>query len=508
MLRATDRQARNMSDILVINSTGQETRVALVESGIITEFYVERKQDRGIVGHVYQGRILRVLPGMQAAFVDIGLEKAAFLYVADVYDTHEVLTQSVETEALTRGSRARPRKPIEELVKEGQHVLVQVAKEPIGTKGARVTSHISLPGRYLVYMPTVDHIGVSRRIESEEERQRLRDIIDEARPPGSGFIVRTASEGISAEHIQRDMEVLIMLWQDILRRREHAHPPELLYEELDLALRATRDLFSKEKGRLVVDDAKTFHRVRNFVQACMPEVVDHLALYDSPKPIFDAYGIEIEIDRSLARKVWLKSGGYIVIDHTEALTSIDVNTGRYVGKNTLEDTIVKINLEAVEEIVYQLRLRSIGGLIIIDFIDMERPSNREKVYQALEEALKADRVKTNALKISEFGLVEMTRKRVRESLVQFLCEECTYCEGKGYSKSAETVAYEIIREILREGNALPGAVLVVQAHPSVTDVIMEEEHESVEQLERVFGKSIRLMPSRGFHVEQYEITSA
>lgn len=496
-----------MSDILVINSTGQESRVALVERGIITEFYVERRHEHGLVGHVYKGKVLRVLPGMQAAFVDIGLDKAAFLYVNDVHDGHEDLSVSSQTEALSRSARPRSRLPIEERLEQGQHVLVQVAKEPIGTKGARVTSHISLPGRYLVYMPTVDHVGVSRRIESEDERARLRQIIEGARPPGTGFIVRTASEGVSESHLLHDMAVLIKLWGDILRRHDMERPPALLYEELDLARRATRDLFNDDLSRLVVDDVKVYERVKEFVATCMPDALDRVELYEGAEPVFDAYGIEIEIGRSLARKVWLKSGGYIVIDHTEALTSIDVNTGRYVGKNTLEDTIVKINLEAVEEIVYQLRLRSIGGLIIIDFIDMEKPQNRDKVFMALEHALKMDRVKTNALQISEFGLVEMTRKRVRESVVQFLCEECPYCEGKGYVKSGETVAYEIIREVLREANAQQDPILVIQAHPSVTDILMEEEHEAIEQLEQAFDKRIRLLPSRSFHVEQYEISS-
>jgi ribonuclease G len=494
-----------MSNILVINSTSHESRVALVENGIISEFHVERKKGRGIVGNVYKGRVLRVLPGMQAAFVDIGQEKAAFLYVSDVYNLHRDLAQGGEGGG--RGGRGKARGPIEERLEEGQHVLVQVAKDPIGTKGARVTSHISLPGRYLVYMPTVDHVGISRRIEDDAERQRLREVVEADRPPGTGFIVRTACEGVDARYLQNDMRLLIKLWSDILTRRDQVQPPELLYAEPDLNLRATRDLFTTNLDQMVMDNQEDFQRVQNFVATFMPEASGRLELYTGSEPIFDAYGIELEINRALARKVWLPSGGYIVIDHTEAMTCIDVNTGRYVGNTNLEETIVKINLEAVEEIVYQLRLRGIGGLIIIDFIDMEKATNRETVSRALDKALQEDKVKTNALPISEFGLVEMTRKRVRESIVQYLCQECPYCEGKGYVKSRETVAYEILRELLREVEAMPGQEIMIQANPSVVEVLDEQERESLRNLERGFGRRIRLMPNRSFHVEQYELAT-
>ena len=499
-----------MSNMLVINSTSLETRVALVEDGIISEFYIERKRERGIVGNVYKGRVLRILPGMQAAFVDIGQEKAAFLYVSDVYNTHEDRSRADGfDDSVSRPSRGRDADngPIEERLREGQYVLVQVAKDPIGTKGARITSHISLPGRYLVYMPTVDHVGISRRIEDPEERERLRDIVEEMRPPGTGFIIRTACEGINARFLRNDMEILIRLWRDILARRDRAAPPALLYKEPDLILRATRDLFTTDLDRLVVDSEEEYHRIQEFVRTYIPSGVPKVELYTGQEPIFDAYGIEIEVNRALSRKVWLKSGGYIVIDHTEALTSIDVNTGKYVGNTNLEDTIVKINLEAVEEIVYQTRLRSLGGLIIIDLIDMEKPSNREKVHEALEEALRADRAKTNALQISEFGLVEMTRKRVRESLVQYLCEECPYCEGKGYIKSRETVAYEILREIHREAMARSDAELTIHAHPEVTSVLLHDEREALREMERRYGKPVRLVANRGFHVEHYELAT-
>ncbi len=508
-----------MANILVVNATSHETRVALVESGIISEFYIERRKDRGIVGNVYKGKVLRVLPGMQAAFVDIGQEKAAFLYVSDVYNLHEnpVTKQLEGTEEedegegeeseIGPGGRRRSRGPIEDRLEEGQHVLVQVAKEPIGTKGARVTNHISLPGRDLVYMPTVDHIGISRRIEDEEERVRLRTIVEEARTPGTGFIVRTACEGVSAHYLQNDMQVLIKLWKDILRLLDERKPPSLVYEEPDLTLRATRDLFTTDLAQMVVDREEDYRRVKAFIETYMPESVSQLERYTGREPIFDAYGIELEINRALSRKVWLTSGGYIIIDHTEALTCIDVNTGRYVGSSNLEETIVKINMEAAEEIVYQLRLRGIGGLIIIDFIDMEKSTNREAVYDSLVEALQDDRVKTNTLKISEFGLVEMTRKRVRESVVQFLCQECPYCEGKGYVKSAETIAYEILRELQREAGVMEGQDILLQVHPDVSGFLIEHERDALREMERSHNKQIRLVPNSAFHIEHYEMAT-
>ncbi|MFU8806946.1 MAG: Rne/Rng family ribonuclease, partial [Bradymonadaceae bacterium] len=422
-----------MSNLLVVNSTPSETRVALIEDGILSELYMERPRDRGVVGNIYKGKVLRVLPGMQAAFVDVAHEKAGFLHVSDFYDFEEDISSLDESDTWPPPSRGKVGRKlnISDCIKEGEEVLVQVAKEPMGTKGARLTGHISIPGRYVVFMPTVSHIGISRRIESEKERKRLRRVVEENRPPGTGFIVRTVSEGISDDKILRDMELLINLWSDILDKSSKVKAPYLLNEEPDLLLRAARDLFTTDVERLIVDTDGAYKLVSEFTTNYMPAFSESIELYKSEEPIFDAYGIEIEINRALAREVPLPSGGSLVFDRTEALYAVDVNTGKFVGSSSdLEETILRTNLEAAEEVVYQVRLRNIGGIIIIDFIDMEDAKNREKVYRTLESALKKDRVTTNALAISEFGLVEMTRKRVRESLVQYLCEPCPNCEGR------------------------------------------------------------------------------
>jgi ribonuclease G len=500
-----------MTKELVINTTSHETRVALLENSHIAELYIERSRERGIVGNIYKGKVIRVLPGMQAAFVDIGLEKAAFLYVADVLDEMEAVEQFVEGNsqhakpAEGTPNEHPPLPPIEDLLQEGQEILVQVAKEPIGTKGARITSHISLPGRHLVYMPTVDHIGISRRIEHDEEKDRLRQIVEQIRPPGTGFIVRTAAEGKSEEDLHADMEFLVGLWQDIARRRENRRAPLLIHSDLDVTSKVLRDILTEDVDRIVVDTQEEYDKIVRFIGTFMPRLKYVIELYDDDEPIFDAFGLEVEIARALGRKVWLKSGGYIIIEQTEALTAVDVNTGRYVGKHNLEDTILKTNLEAVREIAFQLRLRNIGGLIIIDFIDMEKELHREKVHSALEEALKNDKAKTNILKISELGLVEMTRKRVRESIGRTLCEPCPYCEGKGYVKSRTTVAYEIFRELRREIRDLPGYRLTLLVHPDIASLLYDEERPGVEEIERRFEKQIAITARQGFHIEQFEI---
>jgi ribonuclease G len=695
------------SSILVINAAGAETRVALVESGNIHEFYLERKREKGIVGNIYKGRVVRVLPGMQAAFVDIGLEKAAFLYVGDVYgdpdfseefeltegehanvlhevpseqeaeeqeararaalpepapleaasaagETHAVaevspqpaaeppaaaeagaapsgeepapaplplapiaLTNPVGMEPIpapppllvpelppgggeargapasappaqaelalgtspdvaelapanaeetapaanaapapavpdagqrearpaesareARDGRERGRrdgrgrgdrgerergggnrhnghgreerrekgtKNIQDLLKEGQEVIVQVAKDPIGTKGARITSHISLPGRHLVFMPTVDHIGISRRIEKEGERRRLREIVDRMRPEGTGFIVRTVAENVEAPKLEADIRFLIQVWNEIIRTKDKVGAPALLHPDLDLILRATRDLFTADVHKLVIDDRDEYERILRFVKEQAPHLESQIELYQGEEPIFDAYGIEQELKRASQRKVWLKSGGYIIIDQAEALTAVDVNSGRYVGKKNLEETITKINSEAAKEIVYQLRLRNIGGIIIIDFIDMDKPQNRDKVFKALQDALGRDKAKTNVLKISELGLVEMTRKRVRESVTRMMNEPCSYCDGKGHVRSKVTVAYEIFREIRRDAPSFTEPVLVVNCHPEVARILQGEERDELRYLMDRYNKTIQVKQQSGYHQEQFDI---
>ncbi len=500
-----------MTKELVINTTSQETRVAVLESGHIAELYIERNRERGIVGNIYKGRVIRVLPGMQAAFVDVGLEKAGFLYVADVLDEMEAVEQSIDGAngpAKTTDEEAEEiptLPPIEELLQEGQEILVQVSKEPIGTKGARITSHISLPGRHLVYMPTVDHIGISRRIENEEERDRLRSIMEEVRPEETGFIVRTAAEGKSKEDLQADRDFLAGVWEDIVRRREKKKAPSLIHSDLDVTSKVLRDILTEEIDRIVVDSQEEYNKIVRFIGTFMPRLKYVIELYQDDEPIFDGFGLEVEIARALGRKVWLKSGGSIIIEQTEALTAVDVNTGRFVGKHNLEDTILKTNLEAVKEIAFQLRLRNIGGLIIIDFIDMEKEAHREKVHSALEDALKNDKSKTNILKISELGLVEMTRKRVRESIGRTLCESCPYCEGKGYVKSRTTMVYEIFRELRREIRNLPGYRVSLQVHPDIASLLFDEERKGIEELEKRFEKQIAVTARPGFHLEQYDI---
>jgi ribonuclease G len=497
-------------DLLVINADGPETRVALIESGQLVELYVERRRERGIVGNIYKGRVKRVLPGMQAAFVDIGVEKAAFLYVADVRGAPEdyrslFLDSDIPVDKGDKKGKNSSSARIEDVVKEGQEVLVQVAKAPIGTKGARSTAYVSLPGRNLVFMPTVNHVGISRRITSDKERKRLRAIIDSMRPEGAGFIVRTVAEGVSEKELRADMEFLIKLWNSILKKNQSAKAPSLLYNDLDLLLRTVRDLFTPEVDRLIVDNKSEYERLLKFVGAFMPDFTGKIELYDKREPIFDAYGLEAEIDRALQRKVMLRSGGSLVVDQGEALTAIDVNTGKFVGKKSLEETITQTNLEACKEVADQLRLRNIGGMIIVDFIDMDRQANREKVMRAFEEALKHDRAKANVTKISELGLVEMTRKRTRESLTRMLTEGCPYCEGRGFVKSKTTVCAEILRKLRRDGGSFEEDVLVVNCHPDVADLLVSVEQQYLEELEKKLHKKILIQAKRRFHLEKFEV---
>ena len=734
-----------MGNVLVINTTSFETRVALVEDGTISEYYAERKREKGIVGNIYKGRVLRVLPGMQAAFVDLGTDKAGFLYVNDVwydpsfsdeaYDLtegewgfgaglpdeesaeleavysreQEVLEsrryeeardgsgisseessldqpdgptaseqeggrtdgmnegaaplaegcgQTGDVEALPRGERTesmvagaaasvrectedvakedaadtagskeqeseegsgedaadtagskeqeseegageeradaagskeqeseegsgedaadaagskeqeseeeageeeveqdeaddeeeptaeagelpeaakrgrrrtkrrgrthqrsertlearkeRTRRPvkraeIQDLLKEDDEIVVQVAKAPIGSKGARITTHVSLPGRHLVFMPTVDHVGISRRIASDKERRRLRQIIEEIRPPGTGFIVRTVADGVDRGKLVADARFLLNLWADMNKRKERISAPALLHPDLDLILRATRDLFGEEVERLVIDDEQEYDRLLKFMEVHMPALKDKVEHYKGKEPIFDAYGIEDELRRAQQRRVWLKSGGYLIIDQAEALAAIDVNSGRYIGKKNLEETITKINIEAAEEVVYQLRLRNMGGIIILDFIDMEKASNREKVYRALDEALRKDKAKTNILKISELGLVEMTRKRVRESLTRMMNEPCPYCDGRGMMRTGVTVAYEVLRDAMREAAHRKEDTLFVNCSPEVAALLTTVERDALRYTMEKCKKKLVMKAQEGYHREQYDL---
>lgn len=505
-----------MANELILNVTLGEARVARLENGVVSELYIERAKEQGVVGNVYKGKVVRVLPGMQAAFIDIGLERTAFLHASDVVQeltrfdadlVDEPEEGAEKSRKPRRFSHARNRK-IEDLLKEGREILVQVEKEPMGTKGARLTSHVSLPGRYCVYMPTVNHIGISRRLDDVKERKRLRQLIDRVRPKGSGFIVRTASVGIPDEEITADMEYLVKAWRDIEQKAGSSKPPSLIHSELDVLLRAVRDLFTPDIDRLVIDDKEGYERVIGFVNAFMPSLKNAIQLYEGAEPIFDHFGIEIEITRALGQKVWLKSGGYIIIEQTEALTAIDVNTGRFVGRHNLEDTILKTNLEAVKEIVYQLRLRSIGGIIILDFIDMERHAGRTKVFNSLKEALKNDRARTTITKISDLGLVEMTRKRTREDLRRQLTDPCPYCEGKGYLKSATTICYEIFREIQREMGSMKGKQIIVYVHPNVANMLYDEERQWLEMLEERYKKRISVKTGSDYHLEQFDLAEA
>ena len=504
---------------LVVNDTEYETRVALLEDESIAELFIERKDDFDITGNVYKGRVLRVLPGMQAAFVDIGLQQAAFLYVDDVIgdpsqNTERLFTQSdpEKADANTDNDPDNPPVylsktvfPIEDLLVEGQEIMVQVAKSPINTKGARVTSYVSLPGRFLVLVPTSNHIGISRRIVDEDERFRLKNLVKSLSTEHWGYIVRTASEGIREEKLAEEMTFLNNLWNNIQKKYPTAAVPSMLHQELNLMLRAVRDLLTHEAEKLVIDSKPGYDSVLAFLDEFSPRLKESIALYESHEPIFDSFHIENEISAALKRKVWLKSGGYLLIEQTEALVAIDVNTGRYVGKHNLEETILKTNLEAVKEIAYQIRLRDLGGLIIIDFIDMKKKSNQEKVFNAFNDALKKDRSKTNVLPISEMGLIQMTRKRVRKPLNRVLCEPCFYCEGEGYLISKKSICYNIYREILRQVDDIGGGQLTLRVNPDIAELLHGEENRIVYSLEKKIGKQIVIYPATDFHMEEFDI---
>jgi ribonuclease G len=545
---------------IIINASPLEVRVALLEDGALSEFYLQREERGSLAGNIYKGRVTRVLPGMQAAFVDIGLEKAGFLHVSDFQTDAETFGSiaavigegDVETEPVNpesesaldessapelevqngtieaarevveaqaagdsrqtqrrRNGRHRLRLPIEQQLKRGQEIIVQVAKEPIGSKGARLTSFISLPGRHLVYTPSSKHIGISRRIESAEERGRLRAAVKELGALHGGFIVRTVCEGVSKREIQRDVSFLTRLWSSIVKASENTAPASLLYSDLDVALRIVRDLFSSEIDRLWCDDASTFERIVEFVQSYMPRLRARAALYEAIEPIFDHFSIEAQIERALERKVWLKSGGYLVFDQAEALTAIDVNTGRFVGKRNQDETVLRTNLEAVEEVVKQLRLRNIGGIIIVDFIDMTREADRKRVSDALSQALKRDKARTSTLKISELGLVQMTRKRTRESLQAMLTETCPRCNGCGVVKSLATLAADVLRGIQRAAGGNPQTdLLVAKVNPEVARYLYDLGGKALQTTEERLGVKIVLRSSEAVQPGAFELMQA
>jgi ribonuclease G len=560
-----------MNKEMIISSSDHDTRVAILEEDQVVEIFIEREKSRGVVGNIYKGRVSKVLPGMQSSFVDIGLERDAFLYVTEVVNTVEEFERlesgdedaddepSTSAEPLSRakgeeavpqpagvaagsaaveprhgedggsavsigGARAdrrardrdrdrdrdRPDAKIEDLLKEGQEVLVQVVKEPLGTKGARLTSHVTMPGRFLVFMPTVDHVGVSRKIESREERSRLRGIVRTFREQHGftgGVIIRTAASGRSEEDIVSDLSYFHQIWTEIRKKMEGRRPPAVLFQEQSLVTKLLRDLLTDDYTAIRIDSEQEHRRVVALVERIMPSLLPRVKLYSKDYPIFEEYGVQGEIDKALRSKVWLKSGGYLVINQTEALVAIDVNTGRYVGKRTgrLEDTIVKTNLEAVKEIVRQIRLRDLGGIIVLDLIDMEEKKNRQKVFQEVEKELRKDRSPSKAIQVSDFGLVIVTRKRVKQSLERQLTEPCPYCSGSGSIKSASTICFEILTEIRKIGPEFDGQGVILRVNPDIARALKEEESALLRDLQRRLGKPITIKPDTHLHHEQFDV---
>ncbi len=551
-----------MNKEMIISSGDHDTRVAILEDDQVVEIFIERERQRGVVGNIYKGRVSKVLPGMQSSFVDIGLERDAFLYVSEVVNTVEefdrlesgeeddvpAIVEPVENAeaALAQASEAedpaqavqvratepppasgssrddrrghshdrerpdRPQAKIEDLLKEGQEVLVQVVKEPLGTKGARLTSHVTMPGRFLVFMPTVDHVGVSRKIESRDERARLRGIVKDFREEHGftgGVIIRTAAGGRSKEDIVSDLAYFHQVWTEIRQRMDARRPPAVLFQEQSLVTKLLRDLLTEDYTAIRIDNEQEHRRVIALVERIMPNLLPRVKLYSKEFPIFDEYGVQAEIDKALRPKVWLKSGGYLVINPTEALVAIDVNTGRYVGKRTgrLEDTIVKTNLEAVKEIVRQIRLRDLGGIIVLDLIDMEEKKNRLKVFQEVDKELRKDRSPSKALQVSDFGLVIVTRKRVKQSLERQLTEPCPYCSGSGSIKSASTICYEILTEMKKIAPDLDGQGVILRVNPDIARALKEEESAVFRDLQQTLGQPVTLKPDTHLHHEQFDV---
>ncbi len=534
-----------MTKEMIISSSAHETRVCILEDDQVAEIFIERERSRGVVGNLYKGRVSKVLPGMQSAFVDLGLERDGFLYVTDVIATFEEfdrLETDEDDQASANGPRAAspsgspggaggpdkaratggggrrdrdrekgPEPKIEELLKEGQEIIVQVAKEPLGTKGARLTSHATMPGRFLVFMPTVDHVGVSRKIDSRDERSRLRGIVREFREQHGftgGVIIRTAAGGRAKEDIVSDLSYFHRVWTEIRQKSETHRAPAVVYQEQSLVAKLLRDLLTEEFSAIRIDNATEHRRVLELIERIMPSLAPKVKLYEKEYPIFEEYGVQAEIDKALRSKVWLKSGGSIVINQTEALVAIDVNTGRYVGKKTagrLEDTILKTNLEAVKEIVRQIRLRDLGGIIVLDFIDMEEKKNRQKVFQTVEQELRKDRAPSKAIQVSDFGLVIITRKRVKQSLERVLTDPCPYCAGSSVIKSSSTICYEILAEVKKISADLDGQSLVLRVNPDIARALRDEERAVFKDLKQSLGREISLKPDVQLHHEQFDL---
>ncbi len=505
-----EEQSRMSAEIL-INVTPQESRVALLENGILQEVMIERSSSQGIVGNIYKGKVCRVLPGMEAAFIEIGQERAAFLHASDLRFPNSMMCNGDSpTEVIELP-------PISKLLHEGKYVLVQVIKDPLGTKGARLTMHVTIPSRYVVLMPDTDTIGVSSKIEDEDERKRLKNIVIATRKSSDGeatdilndskfgYIVRTAADGIPEDALKADIDFLNILWEKVNTASDNGSKTQKIYSDLPLVQRALRDMVAEDIEVIKIDSKETYNNLYQFSKTYIPELSKKIEHYTGVRPIFDMYSVEDEIQKSLKRKVTLKSGGYLIIDQTEAMTTIDVNTGGFVGHRNLEETIFKTNLEAAQSLARQIRLRNLGGIIILDFIDMQQDTHKEQVITALEKALLSDPAKTSVTALSSLGLVEMTRKRTRESLEHILCESCSTCEGRGYIKTATTVCYEIFREILRESRQFDAKELLVLASLDVTDLLLDEESDSLAELQEFIGVPIRFQAENLYTQEQFDV---
>jgi len=505
-----------MSVELLVNVAPFETRIARIENNLAEEIYIERERERGLKGNIYKGRVQRVLPGIQAAFVDIDMEKAGFLYAGDIATSKQskeeisaVIENGDDVESGDEVTEPRPSRrnapPIANLIKDGQELMVQVSREPIASKGPRLTTQIGLAGRYLVYLPHLDHVGIARRLEDQKERDRLLAIGKAINPKKGGIIIRTVAEGRLEAEMKQDLDFLLRLWDDIEKRSKSSALGKMIHKELNLYLRVMRDYVDADVEKIHIDSREAYESMKKFARRFMPEVAKKLYYYPGERPIFDVYGVEEAIDRALQRRVPLKSGGHIVIDQTEALIAIDVNSGSFVGSRNMEETGFKTNLEAVHEIVHQLRLRNLGGIIVVDFIDMQEEENKQRLMEVLGEALKRDKAKTHIVQLSELGLVEMTRKRTRESLGRILLNECHRCQGVGSTKSPTTICYQLFRVVVAEARAYPCEKLMVIAHPSIIDLLLGEENEGVEQLEKFLNKEITLKSDEDFAADHYEV---